>query len=184
MPDEQLILVDENNRAVGSAGKMAIHRRGLLHRAFSIFMVDARGRVLLQQRHAKKYHSGGLWANSCCGHPRSGEKTMSAARRRLQEELGVSGPLSFGFYSRYRAEFLNGMSENEFVYVYFGPLGALPQPNPEEIAQVEFASVTEIERRIKREPDGFAFWLRHYFHDHLSEIARNVDAANGCRRVT
>src|SRR5207237_222810 len=87
--DEPLILVDESNRAVGSAGKLAIHRSGLLHRAFSIFMVDAHGRVLLQQRHPKKYHSGGLWANSCCGHPRPGEKTITAARRRLGEELGV-----------------------------------------------------------------------------------------------
>ncbi|MBV8289625.1 MAG: NUDIX domain-containing protein, partial [Hyphomicrobiales bacterium] len=88
--EEQLILVDERNRATGSAGKTAIHRAGLLHRAFSIFVVDARGRIVVQQRSPDKYHSGGLWANSCCGHPRCGERTIAAARRRLNEELGVT----------------------------------------------------------------------------------------------
>ena len=86
--NEPLILVDESNRAIGAAPKQAIHVAGLLHRAFSIFMVDARGRILLQQRNPRKYHSGGLWANSCCGHPRPGERTVTAARRRLNEELG------------------------------------------------------------------------------------------------
>ena len=136
MSEEQLILVDERNRATGSAGKTAIHRSGLLHRAFSIFMVDDRGRIVLQQRSREKYHSGGLWANSCCGHPRPGERTLSAARRRLGEELGVTGELSFGFFARYEAELGNGMHENEFVYVYFGRLQAEPKPDPAEIADV------------------------------------------------
>jgi len=115
--EEQLILVDERNRATGSAGKTAIHRAGLLHRAFSIFVVDARGRIVVQQRSPDKYHSGGLWANSCCGHPRYGERTIAAARRRLGEELGVTSALSFGFFARYQAALGNGMHENEFVYV-------------------------------------------------------------------
>src|SRR5436309_2473525 len=104
-----------------------------------LILVDARGRVLLQQRHPKKYHSGGLWANSCCGHPRPGEKTISAARRRLGEELGIDDPLSLGFFTRYRADLDNGMQENEFVYVFFAPLRSPPRPHPAEIAQVEFA---------------------------------------------
>src|SRR3979490_293525 len=103
MAEEQLILVDEANRAIGTGGKMAVHRAGALHRAFSIFVIDKRGRILLQQRAAQKYHSGELWANSCCGHPRPGERTVSAARRRLNEELGVTDPLSVGFFARYRA---------------------------------------------------------------------------------
>ena len=130
MTDEQLILVDESNRATGSGGKTAVHRAGLLHRAFSIFVVDDRGRILLQRRNPKKYHSGGLWANSCCGHPRPGERTVTAARRRLNEELGVSSDLMFGFFSRYRTELDNGMHENEFVYVYFGPLRLLAAARP------------------------------------------------------
>ena len=128
--DEPLILVDEGNRSAGTAGKMAVHRAGLLHRAFSIFIVDERGRIVLQQRSAKKYHSAGLWANSCCGHPRPGERTLAAAHRRLNEELGIASPLSFGFYSRYRADLDHGMHENEFVYVYFGALTAQPCPDP------------------------------------------------------
>src|ERR1700751_5541564 len=108
MAEEQLILVDEGNRAVGSAGKTATHREARLHRAFSIFMVDDRGRILLQQRSRKKYHSGGLWANSCCGHPRPGERTLAAARRRLNEELGVRDPLSFALFARHPPGLANG----------------------------------------------------------------------------
>jgi isopentenyl-diphosphate Delta-isomerase len=172
MSDEKLILVDERNRATGSGGKAAIHRAGLLHRAFSIFVVDERGRILLQQRNPKKYHSGGLWANSCCGHPRPGERTVTAARRRLNEELGVTSDLSFGFFSRYRTELDNGMHENEFVYVYFGPLRSRPRPDPAEVADVELLSVDEIGRRIKRAPGSFTYWFKHYFENHHAEIAR------------
>jgi isopentenyl-diphosphate Delta-isomerase len=170
--DEQLILVDEANRMTGSAGKTAVHRAGLLHRAFSIFMVDDRGRILLQQRHPKKYHSGGLWANSCCGHPRLGERTPAAARRRLGEELGVSGDLSLGFFARYRTALDHGMHENEFVYVYFAGLSSRPEPHPDEVADIDFLSFEEIRRRIKRQPDQFAVWLQHYFRHHHADIGR------------
>jgi isopentenyl-diphosphate delta-isomerase len=176
--EEQLILVDEGNRATGSAGKTAIHRAGLLHRAFSIFIVDERGRIVLQQRSPKKYHSGGLWANSCCGHPRPGERTATAAQRRLGEELGVQSALSFGFFARYRTELDNGMHENEFVYVYFGRLSSEPRPNPDEIADVALLSCDDIERRIRRDPDSFAFWFKHYFQHHGAEIARLAKRAS------
>ena len=179
MDDEQLILVDENNRAVGTAAKNAVHRAGLLHRAFSIFLVDAQGRLVLQQRHPHKYHSGGLWANSCCGHPRPGERTITAAARRLNEELGVASALSFGFFARYHVDFGNGMQENEFVYVYFGPLTSRLRPDPAEIVSVEFVSVDETAHRIKREPDSFAYWLRHYFRNHPDDIARCIGAVAG-----
>jgi isopentenyl-diphosphate Delta-isomerase len=172
MSEERLILVDEKNRAVGVGGKTPVHRAGLLHRAFSIFIVDDKGRILLQRRAREKYHSGGLLANSCCGHPRPGETTQAAARRRLNEELGITAPLTFGFFSRYRADLAGDMQENEFVYVYFGPLAAQPNPDPAEVSDVEFASTDEIARRIAREPEGFVFWLRHYFENHGPEIAR------------
>jgi isopentenyl-diphosphate delta-isomerase len=172
MADERLILVDENNRAIGTRGKLAVHRASLLHRAFSIFIVDAQGRILLQRRSRGKYHSGSLWANSCCGHPRPGERTLPAAQRRLKEELGVSAPLSFGFRSRYEAKLNGGMAENELVYVYFGPLMAPPRPDPAEVSEVEFVAPDEIRRRIARAPDAFAYWLRHYFRNHFAAIAR------------
>jgi isopentenyl-diphosphate delta-isomerase len=170
--EEQLILVDERNRATGSGGKTAIHRAGLLHRAFSIFIVDDRGRIVLQQRNPKKYHSGGLWANSCCGHPRPGERTITAAHRRLNEELGVTSDLSFGFFARYQTELDHGMHENEFVYVYFGPLTSQPHPDPAEVADVAHLSCAEISRRIKRDPESFAVWFKHYFRKHGADIAR------------
>jgi isopentenyl-diphosphate delta-isomerase len=172
MAEEQLILVDESNRAIGAGGKTAIHRAGLLHRAFSIFVVDERGRIALQQRNRNKYHSGGLWANSCCGHPRPGERTIAAAGRRLNEELGVTSTLSFGFFARYRTELDNGMQENELVYVYFGRLDSAPRPDPDEVADVAFLSCDEISRRIRRDPGAFAFWFRHYFRRHGDDIAR------------
>ena len=176
--EEQLILVDERNRATGFAGKTAIHRAGLLHRAFSIFIVDGRGRIVVQQRSAKKYHSGGLWANSCCGHPRPGERTVSAARRRLDEELGLRSALSFGFFARYQAELGNGMHENEFVYVYFGRLRSEPKPDPDEIADIAHLSWNDISARISREPDVFAAWFKHYFRNHGTDIARLAQAAS------
>jgi isopentenyl-diphosphate delta-isomerase len=172
MSEERLILVDEKNRAIGVDGKTAVHRKGVLHRAFSIFIVDDKGRILLQRRAREKYHSGGLLANSCCGHPRPGETTQAAARRRLTEELGIEAPLTFGFFSRYQAELGGGMQENEFVYVYFGPLTAQPNPDPAEVSDVEFASADEIAQRIARDPDAFVYWLRHYFENHGTEIAR------------
>jgi isopentenyl-diphosphate Delta-isomerase len=177
MIEERLIVVDERNRTVGCGKKIAVHRTGLLHRAFSIFLVDDQGRILLQRRSQGKYHSGGLWANSCCGHPRPGEQTLTAARRRLNEELGAEGPLSFGFFSRYRADLDRGMQENEFVYVYFGPLRSQLHPDPAEVSGVEFVDVNEIKRRIAREPQSFAYWLKHYFRNHSADIARLAEIA-------
>lgn len=177
MAEEQLILVDERNRTTGSAGKTAVHRAGMLHRAFSIFIVDDRGRMLIQQRSPKKYHSGGLWANSCCGHPRPGERTATAANRRLNEELGITSDLSFGFFARYEAALDKGMNENELVYVYFGKLKSEPQPHPDEIAEIDFLPVAEIKRRLKREPASFTAWFRHYFEHHANEIERYAKLA-------
>lgn len=179
MTDEQLILVNEANRAIGSSTKTSVHRRGLLHRAFSVFIVDDQSRILLQRRSRQKYHSGGLLANSCCGHPRPGEATLAAARRRLVEEIGIHAPLTFGFFSRYQTDLDHGMRENEFVYVYFGPQTEPPRPNPDEVEAVEFASVSEIASRITRKPDTFTYWLRHYFTHHHSDIERFVAAAAG-----
>jgi len=177
MADEQLILVNERNRAIGAAGKDVIHRKGLLHRAFSIFLVDERGRLLLQQRSREKYHSGGLWANTCCGHPRPGERTITGAGRRLREELGITGALSFGFFSRYRAELDHGMHENEYVYVFFGKLAGELRPDPAEVADTELLPLDELTRRIRKSPEAFAYWLRHYIRDHAAEIARHADKA-------
>jgi isopentenyl-diphosphate delta-isomerase len=119
-----------------------------------------------------------LWANSCCGHPRRGERTIAAARRRLREELGVTSALSFGFFARYQAALGNGMHENEFVYVYFGRLKSAPKPDPAEIADIAHLSFDDIGRRIARNPHAFTFWFKHYFRNHGAEIARLAEQAS------
>ncbi len=172
MNSDSLILVDDRNHALGTADKETIHRQGMLHRAFSIFLLDAHGRLLLQKRHFDKYHSGGLWANSCCGHPRHRMKTISEARRRLQEELGISAALQFGFLARYHAKLNRGMTENEIVYVYFGKSDLTTNPDPREVIDIKYAPLPELEKMIAREPDQFTYWLRTYITDYKQELLR------------
>ncbi len=174
---EELILVNEQNRAVGRGEKQAVHEAGLLHRAFSIFLVDEEGRILLQQRSRKKYHSGGLWANSCCGHPRPGETTRHAAERRLGEELGATTRLRFGFRAHYRAEFANGLAENEIVYVYFGALPENLRLNSSEVASVSLKTFAELKHDAARQPENYVFWLNHYLTRHEREICAGLTAA-------
>lgn len=174
--DEQLILVDERNRAIGHAEKWTVHREALLHRAFSIFLVETDGRLLLQRRSRAKYHSGGLWANSCCGHPRPWEPTLRAARRRLGEELGATSRLRFAFQARYRTGLPNGLTENEIVYVFFGPAPAALALNPAEVSAVTRLSLAQLRNDIRRHPRRYAYWLRYYFENHYAAIARAVKA--------
>lgn len=176
-PPEELILVDSRNRAMGEAEKWAVHKKGLLHRAFSIFLVDHDGRLLLQRRSAVKYHSAGLWANSCCGHPRPRERTLAAARRRLGEELGATAPLHFGFRARYCTALSNGLTENEIVYVYFGVTPDSLTPNPAEVSSVARMTLAELRRDISRRPRRYAYWLRYYMKNHYAAISRGVSAA-------
>ena len=171
---EPLILVNARNRAVGRAGKTDVHQQGLLHRAFSVFLVDDQKRILLQQRAFAKYHSGGLWANSCCGHPRPGELTRSAAERRVGEELGATTRLQFGFRAHYEAKFGNGLSENEIVYVYFGRCPEGMELNPDEVASTTWMSFADLKCDAGSNPDKYVFWLNHYLTQHETEITRGL----------
>lgn len=177
---EQLILVDSRNRAVGQAEKWSVHKAGLLHRAFSIFLVDSEGRVLVQRRSRAKYHSAGLWANSCCGHPRPGERTATAAKRRLGEELGATAPLRYGFRAQYRTALPNGLTENEIVYVFFGRIpdaGWELSLNPEEVSEVAWVTPQALQQDITRHPTRYAYWLRYYMKNHYVAIRREVERA-------
>ena len=156
-----------------------MHREGLLHRAFSIFLVDARGRLLLQRRSRTKYHSAGLWANSCCGHPRPGERTAAAARRRLHEELGAHAPLRYQFQARYRTALPNGLTEHELVYVFFGPDPGELRLNPAEVASVDRLTLPELLGDIQARPQRYAYWLRYYMKNHYAAIRRAVADARG-----
>lgn len=177
---ERLVLTDDRNRSIGWGEKLHVHEAGLLHRAFSIFLVDREGAIALQKRHPAKYHSGGLWANTCCGHPRPGEATMRAARRRLFEEVGVAADLTLAFRSRYEVAFENGLSENEIVNVYVGSLTGTPRPHPDEVVAIEMLTIDELAGAVARRPAAYAFWLRHYLRHHrpaLEQALRRVAKA-------
>jgi isopentenyl-diphosphate Delta-isomerase len=187
---EPLILITESNRAIGTGPKLAVHTNGLLHRAFSIFLVDPAGRILLQRRQSTKYHSAGLWANTCCGHPRPGETTHAAAVRRLHEEMAVSADLTFRFHVRYRASVGAGMYENELAYLYFGRIQGQPQPNPEEVSDAEFLPLSRLHDLCRTVPGSYAVWLRHYLATRHHEIAlavgdmsRSIPAAKAPNRT-
>jgi isopentenyl-diphosphate delta-isomerase len=173
---DRLILIDERNRALGSAEKHAAHRSGFLHRAFSIFLFDDAGRLLLQRRAAGKYHSGGLWANTCCGHPRPHEPTGRAAARRLREELGLATALTFTFHARYRAALDHGMIENELVYVFAGRLPAGPiRPDPMEADAIDFSTLDELKEQMRVSPRRYTVWLRHYLRQHEDQLRCMAD---------
>ena len=158
--EESLILVDQNDQQIGTGHKMAIHREGLMHRAFSLFIFDRHGRLLLQQRAQSKYHSAGLWTNSCCGHPRPGETTAQAAHRRLGEEMGFDCVLEEVTTLIYKAEVPGDLIEHEFDHIYIGRFDGELQLNPEEAAQARWIETAELLRWIDAEPQAFTVWFK------------------------
>jgi isopentenyl-diphosphate delta-isomerase len=157
---EQVILVSDRDEVVGTMEKHEAHRKGALHRAFSIFLFDTAGRLLLQQRAATKYHSGSLWSNTCCSHPRPGEETSTAAARRLHEEMGLLTPLEHGFTFTYRAEVGHGLIEHELDHVFFGLAPGAPRPDPEEVRAWRFVEMDALSVEIGTHPERFTTWLR------------------------
>lgn len=159
VPVELVELVDERGRVLGHMEKMAAHREGMLHRAFSIFLFDVSGELLLQRRAASKYHSPGLWSNSCCGHPRPGEQVHAAATRRLNEELGLRCDLSEMFKFTYRAELGEGLIEHELDHVFIGLNDRAPRPDPSEVSAVRSIGRHALMTEMRRTPDRFSAWL-------------------------
>jgi isopentenyl-diphosphate delta-isomerase len=156
---EQVILVDEHDRELGAVEKLQAHRDGALHRAFSVFVFDAAGRLLLQRRARAKYHSGGLWSNTACGHPRPGEATAAAARRRLREEMGFDCELREAFDFIYRAELAGGLVEHEFDHVFVGRFDGAPAPDATEVEGWRRATLEELREDLRLRPDDYSFWL-------------------------
>ena len=156
---EQVILVNINDEHLGSMEKMEAHRKGLLHRAFSIFIFNDKKEMLLQQRAVSKYHSGGLWTNACCSHPRPGEATINAAERRLFEELGFVTFIEKIFDFQYSANFDNGLTENEFDHVFAGNYNGKIIANPTEVQDFCYKPVEEIELTINTHPHKFTAWF-------------------------
>ena len=158
--EEKVILVDKNDKEIGIGEKMKIHREGKLHRAFSIFVFNSRGELLLQKRAKSKYHSGGLWTNTCCSHPRSGESTERAAHRRLKEEMGFDCELKEIFSFTYKAKLDNDLFENEFDHVFIGNFDDNPLPNPKEVDEWKWVNLEELKRDIKENPTNYSYWLK------------------------
>ena len=157
---ESVTLVDAEDNAIGSCGKIAAHRSGKLHRAFSILISNPDGELLLQRRAAHKYHFASRWSNACCGHPRPGEPTLAEARRRLAEELGFVVPLEEVTELRYRAvDPASGLIEHEHLHVLRGRYSGEPCPNPDEVGAVRWMLPTRVRRSLARCPDGFTPWF-------------------------
>lgn len=158
MTQEQLVLVDIFDRQKGTMEKLSAHEQGLLHRAFSVFLYRGK-ELLIQKRALGKYHSGGLWANTCCSHPRPGEELLDAARRRLREEAGIECQVNSAFTFIYRWVFPNGLIEYEFDHVLIGEFNGSFTPNPVEIEKMEYIEINELAEQLQTIPEKFAPWF-------------------------
>jgi isopentenyl-diphosphate delta-isomerase len=157
---EEVVLVDAQDAPLGTMEKMEAHRRGLLHRAFSVFLFHPNGDMLIHRRAKEKYHSGGLWTNACCSHPRQGETTEEAAHRRMMEELGIDCSIDEKFSFIYRAELDKGLIEHELDHVFFGQFNGNLRPNPEEVMDWKFISTEELEAKLAAHPEKFTEWFK------------------------
>jgi isopentenyl-diphosphate delta-isomerase len=160
---QDIVLVNEQDEQVGLMDKMQAHREGLLHRAFSVFVFDRKGKMLLQKRSAAKYHGGNLWSNACCSHPYPGEAIETAAQRRLQEELGFVTPLQKVFEFVYKADVENGLIEHEYDHVFVGEYEGTVQMNEKEVADYCYENMNDIKWMIREQPEKFTSWFKLAF---------------------
>lgn len=161
---EFVVLVNEDDQNVGLMEKMEAHEKGLLHRAFSVLVMNPKGEMLLQKRALSKYHCGGLWTNACCSHPRENETLNAAATRRLQEELGAVYPVKKLYSFIYKAQLDHGLTEHELDHVFLAQAEELPtQFNPEEVAEVKWIGLQELEYSMLQKPEDYTPWFRIIF---------------------
>ena len=163
MDEEKVILVDTSDNPIGIMPKMEAHKKALLHRAFSVFILNQNGELLLQQRALNKYHSPGLWTNTCCSHQREGETNEFAGKRRLKEEMGFSTSLKELFSFIYKAPFDNGLTEHELDHVLLGYYEDTPNVNPEEVQSWKWMDLKQIEFAIKANPKDYTAWFKIIF---------------------
>ncbi|MCA6435590.1 MAG: isopentenyl-diphosphate Delta-isomerase [Bacteroidota bacterium] len=157
---EYVILVNENDQPVGTMEKMEAHQKGLLHRAFSVFVFNETNEMLLQQRAFSKYHSAGLWTNTCCSHPRPGEELISAAKRRLKEEMGIETELTHQTSFIYKTDFDNDLTEHELDHVFVGKHNESPVINKDEVNAYKWISLIDLRAWIKNKPQDFTSWFK------------------------
>lgn len=156
----KVILVNEQDIAIGEMEKIEAHEKALLHRAFSIFIFNSNGDMLLHQRATTKYHSPGLWTNTCCSHPQPGEEIDAAAIKRLQEEMGFTTPLRRAFTFIYQAAFDNGLTEHELDHVFVGRYDGTVNPNPEEVNNYKHENINTVAAQIEQQPELFTEWFK------------------------
>jgi isopentenyl-diphosphate delta-isomerase len=171
MTEEKVVLVNEQDDAIGIEDKIRAHLLGALHRAFSVFIVNAEGQLLVQKRALTKYHSRGLWTNTCCGHPRPDEAVEKAARRRLKEEMGFDSELSELFNFIYSASLEDGLIENEYDHVLVGSFDGVPKPDPAEIAEWRWVDMATLSVDIKEHPERYTYWFRICFDRFLHAVS-------------
>ncbi|EDM36687.1 putative isopentenyl-diphosphate delta-isomerase [Pedobacter sp. BAL39] len=169
---EHVILVDADDVEVGTMPKMEAHLEGRLHRAFSVFIFNSGGELLLQRRALEKYHSGGKWTNTCCSHPREGEDTLLAAQRRLMEEMGMIADLNHEFSFLYKAELSNGLTEHEYDHVFFGISDQVPDPDPEEVADFRYLRLEVLQEELNVHPEQYTEWLKICFDRVLNSYSK------------
>jgi isopentenyl-diphosphate delta-isomerase len=160
---EQVILVDKEDCEIGVMEKMEAHRQAVLHRAFSVFLFNPQGKMLLQQRALTKYHSAGLWTNTCCSHPRPGETLENAVSRRLIEEMGITTKVFKAFDFIYQAELPDNLNEYEFDHVFIGNYDADVRPNHLEVANFVYQSIEEVEANLQSHPEKYTVWFKIAF---------------------
>lgn len=173
MKEEKVILVDQSDMPLGTMPKMEAHEKAILHRAFSVFILNKKGELMLQQRAFHKYHSPGLWTNTCCSHQRLGESNIEAGQRRLREEMGFSVPLKELFSFIYKAPFDNGLTEHELDHVMVGYTENSPDINLEEVAAWKWMPLDTLADDLLNKPENYTVWFKiifDRFHNHIKQI--------------
>ncbi len=155
----EVILVDQNDKPTGKMEKLEVHQKGLMHRAVTVYVFNPKGELLLQRRAENKYHCGGLWSNTCCGHPFPGETTQHAAERRLREEMGMTLSLTPAFEISYKLPLQNGLTEHEYGHIFFGVTDELPLLNPDETDAWRFSSFANLQLEITANAERFTPWF-------------------------
>ncbi|WP_149240451.1 isopentenyl-diphosphate Delta-isomerase [Dyadobacter sp. 32] len=168
--DDHVVLVNEQDDQIGLMQKLEVHQKGILHRAFSVFIFNSNHELLLQQRALGKYHSEGLWSNTCCSHPLPGETTAEAAVRRLDEEMGITAPLNFLYSFIYNAELDNGLTEHELDHVFWGMSDDLPVINTTEVGNYKYIAISELQKDLLENPDRYTEWLKICFEGVAAKI--------------
>lgn len=180
MTEPLVILVDKNDNQTGIIGKMEAHRKSLLHRAISVFIINLNGEWILQKRAFDKYHSNGLWTNTCCTHPKPGEENIESARRRLREEMGIECDLLELFSFTYKEKLDNGLTEHELDHVFFGVSDKDPVINTSEVEEWKAISFEDLHNDISKSPADYTYWFKKIYQKvnlHIKRIAEKLPKA-------